>query len=327
MTPIPHRNRNDTMRGRRILIFIFLIVCAVVVVIFLQGSEKVAGPILISLLLVAVFALISVGATTELYREMVDNLRNDSILKKNSSRFYLYGRGGSGKTTLIKSWLGGEVRPEQATKYFAFYTAEKYLDLETKRRCRIVVSDYQGQSPSQNTLNASPQVIGPPDRRLVNGVFFIVDIAPRIEKNSKPLDTNELVEWLAVDTETKIRKRVEQHLEYIVPAILEIVFATVYSKNLLCVTLIINKMDLLEQIVAMGCIPGVSLANVEEYARNLFKRIEYNIRDACDKIAKPEHHIDFSVALVSAAKGTGVAKTFNRVMKKYADMKYKEKKK
>lgn len=307
------------MTGRRILIFVVLVVGAIVAVVWLDGLGTATGPLLISILLVAVFVLISVGTTTELYQELVETLGTNSQLKKKACRFYLYGRGGSGKTTLIKSWLGGEVRPEQSTTYFAYYSGEKYIDLESKISCRVIISDYQGQSPSQNTLNASLPVIGTPGKRLVNIVFFIVDIAPRIEKNGKPLETEELVEWLSIDTEIKIRKRVEQHLEYIVPSILEIVFATVYSSNLIGVTLVINKMDLLEQVVAMGCIPGVSLANLDDYSRNLFKRIEYTIRDTCEKLAQPEHEISFSVELVSAARGTGVARTFNNSLKHYAN--------
>ncbi|MEM8640844.1 MAG: ATP-binding protein [Cyanobacteria bacterium P01_G01_bin.54] len=309
------------MRGRRILIFIVLVVFAMVAVILLNSSMgSTTYPIMISILLAAVLVLISVGVTTDFYSDLVDSLRTDSLLKIGACRFYLYGRGGSGKTTLIKNWLGGDTRPEQSTKYFAFYSGEKYLDLETKKQTRVILSDYQGQSPSQNTLNASPKVIGQPGRRLVNAVFFIVDIAPRLERNNQPLSNEELIDWLATDTESKIQKRLEQHMEYIVPAILEIVFATIYSTNLLNVTLVINKIDLLETVVSMGCIPGVSQANVDEYARNLFRRIEMNMREACDRITSPEHHIDFNVSIVSAAHGTCVAQTFNEVLRRYANV-------
>lgn len=308
------------MTGRRILIFVVLVLCAMAAVLLVSnGIGNVTGPILISIVLVAVTVIISVGSTTDFYSDLVDGFRSDSILKKPACRFYLYGRGGSGKTTLIKSWLGGDVRPEQSTKYFSFYASEHYVDLETKRKCNVIISDYQGQSPSQNTLNASTKVIGEQGRRLISGVFFIVDIAPRIERNNQPLNTEELIEWLSTDTENKIRKRVEQHMEYIVPAVLEIIFATVYNPNLLNVTLIINKIDLLEKMVAMGCLPGVSLANVDEYARNLFKRIENNVREACDRITKPDHNIEFHVSIVSAATGTCVAKTFNSVIRRYAN--------
>ncbi|NEO86891.1 MAG: hypothetical protein F6J87_21925 [Spirulina sp. SIO3F2] len=309
------------MRGRRYLIFIVLVVLAMVAVVLLNGGMGSAtGPVMIGILLTAVLVLISVGVTTDFYSELVDSMRTESLLKVNACRFYLYGRGGSGKTTLIKSWLGGDIRPEQSTKFFAFYSGEKYVDLETKKQSRIILSDYQGQSPSQNTLNASAKVLGQPGRRLINAVFFVVDIAPRLERNNQPLSTEELIDWLATDTESKIQKRLEQHLEYIVPAILEIVFATVYSTNLLNVTLVINKIDLLESVVAMGCIPGISQANVDEYARNLFRRIEMNVREACDRITSPEHHIDFNVSIVSAANGTCVAQTFNEVLRRYANV-------
>jgi GTPase SAR1 family protein len=309
------------MTGRRILIFVVLVVFAMAAVILINsGIGQATGPIMISILLAAVFVLISVGATTDFYSDLVDSFRNDSLLKTNACRFYLYGRGGSGKTTLIKSWLGGDLRPEQSTKYFAFYSAEKYIDLESKRQVRVILSDYQGQSPSQNTLNASSKVLGESGKRLINGVFFLVDIAPRIERNNQPLTTEELIDWLSTDTENKIRKRVEQHMEYIVPAILEIVFATVYSTNLLNVTLVINKIDILESVVSMGCIPGVSRANVDEYARNLFRRVEMNIREACERIASPEHNVDFNVSIVSAANGTCVAQTFNEVLRRYANV-------
>lgn len=302
------------------MIFVVLVLCAMAAVLFISsGFSDITGPILISILLVAVTVIISVGSTTDFYSDLVEGFRSDAILKKPACRFYLYGRGGSGKTTLIKSWLGGDIRPEQSTKDFAYYASERYIDLETKRKCNVIISDYQGQSPSQNTLNVSSQVIGDPGKRLVNGVLFIVDIAPRIERNNQPLNTEELIEWLSTDTENKIRKRVEQHMEYIVPAILEIVFATVYSKNLLNVTLIINKIDLLEKMVSMGCLPGVSLANVDEYARNLFKRIENNVREACDRVTTPEHTIEFTISIVSAATGTCVAQTFNNVVRRYAN--------
>jgi len=309
------------MSKRRILVFILLVVFAMLAAVWLQSLGSAASPILVSILIVSVFPIVAFAATTKPLWDFVENLLDENNLLQLATRFYLYGRGGSGKTTLIKSWLGGEVRPEQATKYFAYYTAEKYVDLETKKRWRVVVSDYQGQSPSQNTLNASEKVIGPVNNRQVNGVFFIVDIAPRIEKNGQPLSTPELVEWLSTETEAKIEKRIEQHLEYIVPAILEIVFSTVYSKNLLNVTLVINKIDLLRDVVAMGCIPGVSLANVEDYARNLFRKIEHNIREACDRASTSDSHtIHFQVAIVSAMTGQGVAKLFNDIVRQHADI-------
>ncbi|NJK99218.1 MAG: hypothetical protein HC910_01145 [Spirulinaceae cyanobacterium SM2_1_0] len=307
------------MSKRRILIFVLLVAFAMLAAIWLQGINPAASPILVSILIVAVFPIVAFAATTKPLWDFVENILDESNLQQMATRFYLYGRGGSGKTTLIKSWLGGEVRPEQATKYFAYYTAEKYVDLETKKRWRVVVSDYQGQSPSQNTLNASAKVIGPTSNRAVNAAFFIVDIAPRIEKGGQPLATPELVEWLSTDTEAKIEKRVEQHLEYIVPAILEIVFSTVYSKNLLNVTLVINKIDLLRDVVAMGCIPGVSLGNVDDYVRNLFKKVEHNVRDACDRASTSDSHtINFQVVVVSAVTGQGVAKLFNEIVRQHA---------
>jgi aspartate ammonia-lyase len=69
----------------------------------------------------------------------------------------------------------------------------------------------------------------------------------------------------------------------------------------------------------MGCLPGVSLANVDEYARNLFKRIENNVREACDRVTTPEHNIEFTTSIVSAATGTCVAQTFNNVVRRYAN--------
>ncbi|NEO27827.1 MAG: hypothetical protein F6K03_13290, partial [Kamptonema sp. SIO4C4] len=126
------------MTGRKILIFVVLVVGAMIAVIWSSGLGTATGPILISILLSVFFVIISVGTTTELYQDFIEAIGTKSSLKKTACRFYLYGRGGSGKTTLIKTWLGGEVRPEQSTKYFAHYISEKYIDLETKRRCRVI---------------------------------------------------------------------------------------------------------------------------------------------------------------------------------------------
>lgn len=244
----------------------------------------------------------------------IDPIREDLNSFLNRERLipfcmiYLYGRPGTGKTSLIKSWLQGDRKPERSTQVFDYYSHRVLDYLGNQKFIRIKIADYQGQKPSQIINNEKLQ--------LANALLFIVDIVPRYDEDDNSLDTPEKqLAWLSSCTEEKVKKRVEEHYTHIVGS-LEPLFTTLFNDNLFSVRLVINKYDLLEVLAQDNLLPSISIEEVDQYTLGLFKKIEVEIRRAC-QINKIE---DISVILVSTETDFHIRDLLTGILDTYKDM-------
>lgn len=235
----------------------------------------------------------------------------DSFLNRGKLRpfcmIYLYGKSATGKTSLIKSWLQGNQGYERSTENF-FYYKHKISDFSRnqgkQKFTRIRVADYQGQKQSQLLIA---------ERIPANALLFMVDIAPRSDENHKLLDNQEKqLEYLGTNTEEKIQKRLEEHYIYIVGT-LEPLFEKLYSNQLFVVRLVINKCDLIEKIIQMGLIPNTNPNEYEQYATELFKKVEDEIIKAC----MMNNIQDYSVILTSTARDYNTRNLLNDIVAVY----------
>lgn len=234
----------------------------------------------------------------------------DIPIRTSKLTILIYGRGGSGKTTFIKSLSSLENLKNDysstSTEWSDYFRgAIHHAPTMTKRFKRkytvpIQVADYKGQAPRQ-ALSLKRSFMAQ-----VNAVLFLVDIVhPDPLNKDTAMADSDLVHWLANDTEDKINDRFIQHVAYVGDAILSVIFGSILAVNrgnLRSVRLVINKVDIVQKLMIHGYLKSSSSMSAEDYVRKKFSPIEKYIRDAC-----VQNHIhDVDVSVVSLTEGTGL---------------------
>ncbi len=220
----------------------------------------------------------------------------------------LYGYTGSGKTTLIKRTFTMDLTDrEKSTQDFKWYSFKVHPDMCASKPITVRIADYKGQRPSSVIF-----------RKLhyISALLLVVDLASRPygENTDNLLDSKIMVEWLKNDPETKIRERVDKHRDYMSAALIEVLLTSLHNSNLHSVKLIINKFDLLEELLRTGCLNTVNNAiEAREYVSNLFKGIEDNLRQACRDNEIP----NFSVHIISSHNEKDVRELFLSLLEEH----------
>jgi hypothetical protein len=242
-------------------------------------------------------------------------------LDRDICRICLFGQAGSGKTSLMKYILAArKILPESSTTEFDVYEGNIKYDVHRNSQFKALIADYKGDQPSMAILDLPDKFAGSRDDRAINVLLFMVDLLPRIAdlESRKVLGDDETLIWFKTETHEKIQKRVAQHLDYLVPYMLQVVFSSVLSRRparnhslsrdhlamdhheLRSVRLVITKFDLVEKAQSLGYVRIPKGESLENWARGHFARVERDIRSACQ-----ENGIqDFSVHVVSLTRGT-----------------------
>jgi hypothetical protein len=204
---------------------------------------------------------------------------------------------------------------EKSTEEYDLYEGEGRLGLKNTKRVPVCVADYKGQKPSQFFINPDEAFYGPPGKRLINAVFFVVDLFPEVrDEDGIVLKDEVLLDRYAMEAEDRLRARVAENCEYITKWTVELVISLAHSQtNLHAVHLLVNKTDLLEKLFARGYLRS-SIAN-EKYAIQLYDPMAVIIRKACDDNGMKEH--TFAVNVISASRGDGVNEVFGEILKNY----------
>lgn len=296
-----------------IILFLMIFLC---VICF--SSAAVNDPILGTLAAIILSATLSVGAIifapfrTRLQDFVQKNIRPQS----NQCRIFVFGLSRSGKTTMIRRLLTEDKpKSERSTDDFDVYDDNVRLGLQDPKWYSVGFTDYKGQKQSQVLQYPPEKFFGPPGNRLINVIFFVVDLFPvKDDKGHVFLDDQELIGFCRLNAENIIQSRVQKNLDYITEHTIELVFEAAYSKqNLFAIRLLVNKSDVLEEIISRGYIPDKNFKDMEKYALNLYAVLEENIKEAC----KINHVKDFSTHLISAKKGEGVADVFSEILETY----------
>lgn len=286
---------------KKSIVFIVLLIVAGL----LAGSRNpVATAIFCTTVVTAMYTIFFEDSSNEIKNWL-------SIPTKSSElTIFLYGRGGSGKTTFIKSLLSLESlkdRHQSSTEHTTYYKGTFHCPpfpsskFQRKYTVPIQIADYKGQDPG-GALNLRRNFMSQ-----VNAIIFVVDIVhPNPRLNGSVLSNAELIEWLSTDTEKKIDSRVTEHISYIGDAILSVIFGNILSVNrnrLRSVRLVINKVDIIQKLMSRGYLPNAVASGLssEDYVYKKFEPIENYVRNACTQ----NGILDVSLNIVSFAEGTG----------------------
>ena len=194
----------------------------------------------------------------------------------------IFGISGTGKSSLINSWM--LTSPDQ--EMTSTENVKFYLGKSGKVPFRIL--DYRGQQPNQLAEELRKSLFKP------NAAIFIVDILPFKDENDIPLvKPQTALRWLENDTEQKLQARAEEHRIFIIGGL---PFIFPHLRGLTSVRLVINKYDIIEELLKQQHKTPQVYEETEKKIRELFKPVEEELKKACNhnKIA------DFEVAIISA---------------------------
>ena len=242
----------------------------------------------------------------------LDNYLDNSHLK-NKCTIYLYGLAGVGKTSLCESFgATGTGASQTSTNDIQYHTFQKILG---SKSLNVAVLDYPGQKHYLVTVYLPEQYAGRKRNRIINAAIFIVDIVGRRDYTGAILDTTERqLAWLQDDTEQKINQRIKEHTTYINGS-LEIVLASIFSLNLRSIRLVINKFDLIQELLKSEHIVNHNNLNYVDFAKQLFEEITIEIEKACG-----DNNIrDFQVEVISAKNDYNTRKLLDGILNSYDD--------
>lgn len=298
------------------IVLIVLYILIIVSITFL--GTAVAGGIG-SLLGIILGALISSGATVfRPFRDWLENFVDENIvLADDNCRVLVFGLPRSGKTSLIKCVITTD-KPasETSTDDFDVYKETLRLGLEKPKRYRVAFADYKGQKPSQITVDPPESFFGIAGYRVVNTILFVVDFFPELlDDKGTVLSAEQIIQKYETNAAELIAKRVDDNLEYINKWTIEPVFTVCYSeKGLWSVRLLINKIDLLRDVISRGYLPDANLDDIENFAKKFYEPLEQELREAC----KQNNIHDFSVHLISASTGENVRSVLGEILETYS---------
>ena len=296
-------------------IFLYLLVLLCIIALGVIFVDPITG----ALLGIILGAVLSAGVTLfRPFRHWLENFTRENIrLGDAKYRVLIFGLPRSGKTSVLKRIITAD-KPtiEDTTGNFDIYDETLRLGLKNPERYQVSFADYQGQKPSQISSDPPENFFGLPEQRTVNAILFIVDLFPEIrDEKGKVLDNVSFFEKYKENALELIEKRVKDNLQYINQWTIEPVFTVCYNERYLwSVRLLINKTDLLREIISRGYIPNITLDDLDEFALKYYTPIEVELQEAC-----AQNNIqDFSVHLLSAATGENINNLMGELLAVYS---------
>jgi hypothetical protein len=274
--------------------FLFVTFIGLIYLYLTHKSLENSEVILIPVILIGLIGIYSITKNRQTLEEIVK-------LEDKTYKIFLVGRSGVGKTTFVKTGFSlDDTSKIKSTDVFQVYKNVLPLTLKESQGefdVKIKVADYRGQDPNQIVHDiandAQSDFFGQKEKE-INSIVLIADLFPRGVVDDEILNNETLLEFLKTNTLEKLQARVQENYSYIGDAALPIFFRTAYGSRLKSVRLIINKVNLLEELVKGGFI-SLGEHSPEDYAKNLYEDMSNKIAKVCEDL-KIE---DFSTIVAS----------------------------
>lgn len=308
------------------LVFLFIILWFVLSII----GTIFTGNIIVSAVIGFALPILTTAAVqigTDLIKGAIKtDVIEEEEEQEESCRVVVFGMPGSGKTTLIRKLLThGLPRQEKSTQKFIFHRHQILLELG--QPYPVAFADYKGQAMGDIVTDAPEDFFGKKDARLINAIFFIVDLFPELpDEKENPDKFQETLKEYKDEALVKIDNWVRENQEYINKNTIEPVFRVSRSdrtgKQLFAVRFIINKIDFFDRIISEYETYKNTVGSTTEYAKNLYANQIQALEIACKKNGVK----DFSVAVISAKYGNKYGDDITGLLTEIA-LKHKERSK
>lgn len=299
---------------------------SVLLLIITLFSILFAGNILVGSIL-GVISTILIGVITNLISRNNETTipkntripKKDEIAEKDECRVMLYGLHRSGKTTLIKTYLtDAEPSSEESTEHYDVYPDKRRLRLGGPEYS-IAIADYRGENPGQVILKPSSQFFGSEDYRLINAVFFLVDLFPSVPNSKEsPQEYEDFIKSYEHNAMAKIEDRINANLRYVNEFSIRLVLEVVYNReNLFFLRLLINKINVLEEILSRGYLPGQDTDSMKTIILEKYGLVIRTLTKASSPSQNDIKH--FRVDFVNACSIESVRRLFTEVLNVYSE--------
>jgi hypothetical protein len=251
---------------------------------------------------------------------LLDRFRHIDHRAESDFRMFIFGLGRSGKTTLIKQLLYA-IPPDESqeiTETFHVYHGVVTLEPESPP-LHLSIADYKGQKPSQVLTNAPEDFFGPRSHRLTNVLIFQVDLVPEFIENNVPLTDEEILAKYAAGAMRKVQDRIAKHVEHLSSGIVELVFSVAVSKNLRAVRLLINKIDLVNQMIDRGYLGDTDMVSMKEVLTKKLAPVISRVEKACVDTTEFSSIDTFTYHFISAKEGYNVRAVFGPLFRRESD--------
>ena len=311
-------NRSWISRPALVVLAVISAAIAIVWITIIQlraNSASVSSGLLIGLgspVVVAILALAIEPVRKEIQQSFAYVVE---LMAGEACRIFVFGRSRSGKTTLVSSLVAvDQSLPRTETKDFTVYELRAPVRLNNVKHINLKISDYRGEQSSQVLVNHDPAFFGADGNRRINALIFIVDMFPEeIDEHGNALDNDKLAERYGKDAEKVIEKRVEGHYQYLSPQVIGCAFTLCFNKDrLIAVRLLVNKIDLLDNLVKKGYLILPTGVSAENYAEQKYADLFKILQRYCAEANISDRLESYTIS-ATQSRGTGrmFAKMFN----------------
>lgn len=224
----------------------------------------------------------------------------------------IIGESGTGKTTLIRSWVGGN-KSTFETMEIEYYKSIRIVNNSSHNRHRVVpyeVFDYRGQL----TPDALNEVIKGKFKPFT--IIFLVDLVPIIYRNNgnEQLISNEndQIAWAQNNINQKIQERIEHHCNKYNDFALAICLNYLKTDKLRHVKIVINKIDIFEKILVDQGYNNEQIKREIEDVINKFNSVKEEINKICRNT-----QINCDIEIISAKYNKNSLELLENILDEY----------
>ena len=187
---------------------------------------------------------------------------------------------------------------------------------DSPRSIKVQFADYQGQDPATVLTHPPAKFFGLAGARRVNVIIFLADFFPRYvhQNRATQLTNEEIISDHGDNARDILKARVAEVSEYLSKPMLNLVFSAAGSRReLVAVRLVLNKLDLLEDLLEQQLL-GAVRTEAHTYAERLYKDVIENIGAACGKLKIADR---FKTVQISGKTRAGVDELMTDVLDLY----------
>jgi hypothetical protein len=261
------------------------------------------------------------------WQELIDSLFQ--IGRRRPVRVFAFAATGAGKSSL-QGRLLGPFTPVTSKKTSRFFIRKNTvpIDIVNDIGVRVAISDYAGQEMNQIFLDEHREFFGAKGEELVDVLYFLVDIISAEEDaNGNPLPDEEIIRLYAKDGDSKVSQRVDEHLRWLNPGVLDTVLKKCGAEkgSLTFVRVIVTKIDLARRLAELGYISIPGGQSVEDCLLDQYRQAIAEVAASlCEERYRKQ---DFKYYCANLKTGEGILDDWKQILQRLYNARLREERK